>query len=132
MARAKCLCQRGLADSGNAFNQQVSARENRHQGQADHFILAADYLPQEQLSSCSRAVGQRPSRSRETLVGFYYAELRGSVGCYRRRHVGFSSAVSVRLRLTLRALQALPHLPTVETAASEYSSSSDADYRIIY
>jgi hypothetical protein len=38
--------QRRLADTGDAFNQQVAAREYGNQRQAQDFIIAADDRPQ--------------------------------------------------------------------------------------
>ncbi len=40
------LGQSGFADAGNAFDQQMSARQQGNQGQADDFILAANDLAQ--------------------------------------------------------------------------------------
>src|SRR5258707_10422091 len=40
------LSQRGLADSGNAFDQKMAAGENADQRQANHIVLAADYAAQ--------------------------------------------------------------------------------------
>ena len=43
------LRQRGLADAGHVFDQQVSARQQAHQGQPDHFGLAANRRPEGRL-----------------------------------------------------------------------------------
>ena len=40
----KRLGERGFADAGNVFDQQVAAREQRDQGQLDRFFLAVDRL----------------------------------------------------------------------------------------
>ena len=56
----KSVGQRGLANAGYAFNQQVAARENGNQGKAQHFIVAADDRLERLLNgsgSCAGAAG---------------------------------------------------------------------------
>ena len=38
------MCEGGLADAGDVFNQQVAAREQAGHGEADLTFLAEDYL----------------------------------------------------------------------------------------
>src|SRR5205807_10238641 len=40
------LSERGLADSGNAFDQKMSAGENADQREAHHIVLAANHAAQ--------------------------------------------------------------------------------------
>ena len=50
----KSVGESGFANPGNAFNQQMSAGKNRHQGQADDLVLATDDGAQSTLQfSCA-------------------------------------------------------------------------------
>ena len=47
------LRQRGLADAGNVFDQQVAARQQRHQRELDGFFLALNDARNRALKICA-------------------------------------------------------------------------------
>src|SRR5579863_3872644 len=65
------LSERGLADSGNALNEQVSAREDADQSEADNVVFAANDAAQG-LFEFSSLVGNGGSGLRRHRFGFYY------------------------------------------------------------
>ncbi|SPF47293.1 hypothetical protein SBA1_730005 [Candidatus Sulfotelmatobacter kueseliae] len=64
------LSERGFADPGNAFNQQVPAGENRHQSQAHHFVAAANHPAQSPFEVLGFVRNSGGDLSH--LSGFYY------------------------------------------------------------
>ena len=58
-AAGQSLGQRRLAYSGHAFEQQVSARENRHQGEMDDFVFAANDFAEGVFETFSRSKSKR-------------------------------------------------------------------------
>jgi hypothetical protein len=47
------LPESGFADSGNTFDEQVSAGENADQREADDIVFPADYLAKSHFQLCS-------------------------------------------------------------------------------
>ena len=66
------LSERGLADSGNAFDEQVSAGEDADQGEADDVVLAANHAAQSLFEFGSLGRHSDSGLGRHWF-GFYYA-----------------------------------------------------------
>ncbi len=86
------LAERGLADSRDAFDQQMAFGENGNQGEAEDVVLAADDAAQTRFKFAG-ASGGCDQRFRGHWSRFYYGD--GGGGGYRCHRGVLSSRFSV-------------------------------------